>query len=364
MINRRGVIVVGAAVVLAGAGLGYQQLQESSIAEYNAAVTAMHSALKKTPELPEFIRFASLAANSHNTQPWHFKINDQGIAILPDLTRQIPIVDPDNHHLFASLGCAATNLALAAAANGKAGEISFDATNDGSVVFNFGSNMVAQPSLVDAITKRQSTRAEYDGKSVSGADVQQLISASTISGVDISIITERVQINKVRDLVIAGNTSQMADPAFVNELKAWIRFNPRSALAKSDGLFSATNGNPTIPDWLGQVAFEWFYTPKTENDKYARQIDSSAGIAVFVSEKNDPKHWVLAGRACQLFALQATALGMKIAFINQPLEVPNLRPELANLVGLPGRRPVIVMRFGYCPTMPYSLRRPMLDVVI
>ena len=64
------------------------------------------------------------------------------------------------------------------------------------------------------------------------------------------------------------------------------------------------------------------------------------------------------GRACQRFALQATALGLKHAFVNQPVEVTNLRPELAALVCMPGRRPDIVMRFGYGPTLPFSARRP------
>jgi hypothetical protein len=65
-----------------------------------------------------------------------------------------------------------------------------------------------------------------------------------------------------------------------------------------------------------------------------------------------------AGRACQRFALQATALGLKHAFINQPVEVAALRPQLASLLGMPGRRPDIVMRFGYGPTLPFSPRRP------
>jgi hypothetical protein len=69
------------------------------------------------------------------------------------------------------------------------------------------------------------------------------------------------------------------------------------------------------------------------------------------------------GQACQRFALQATALGLKHAFINQPVEVPSLRPELASLIGLPGRRPDIVMRFGYGPTLPYAPRRPVAAVI-
>ena len=70
-----------------------------------------------------------------------------------------------------------------------------------------------------------------------------------------------------------------------------------------------------------------------------------------------------AGRACQRFALQATALGLKHAFINQPVEVANLRPESASLVGMAGRRPDIVVRFGYGPELPFSARRPVSAVL-
>jgi hypothetical protein len=82
-----------------------------------------------------------------------------------------------------------------------------------------------------------------------------------------------------------------------------------------------------------------------------------------VPERDDQEHWVRAGRASQRFALQATALGLKHAFINQPVEVAALRPRLASLVGLPSRRPDLVMRFGYGPMMPFSPRRPVKAVL-
>jgi hypothetical protein len=63
-----------------------------------------------------------------------------------------------------------------------------------------------------------------------------------------------------------------------------------------------------------------------------------------------------AGRACQRFALQASALGIEHAFVDQPVEVASLRPELANLVGMPGQCPDIVMRLGFGPTLPFSAR--------
>jgi hypothetical protein len=156
----------------------------------------------------------------------------------------------------------------------------------------------------------------------------------------------------------------MADPAFIAELKTWLRFNPAAAMTPGDGLYSAASGNPALPDWLGPRIFDRVFTTAAENEKYARQIGSSSGVAVFVAARDDPEHWVQAGRACQRFALQATALGLKTAHINQPVEVAGLRADLAALVGLPGRRPDIVMRFGRAPAMPMSPRRPVDAVML
>jgi hypothetical protein len=177
-------------------------------------------------------------------------------------------------------------------------------------------------------------------------------------GVDLVLISDRPRMNRVRDLVVAGNTTQLADPAFMSELRSWLRFSPRYALKTGDGLFAASSGNPALPEWLGPLMFDLVFKPHTENDKYARHIASSAGVAVFVAQQDDPEHWILVGRACQRFALAATSLGLKHAFINQPVEVAGLRSELADLVGMPGRRPDIVMRFGYGPELPFSQRRP------
>ncbi len=178
------------------------------------------------------------------------------------------------------------------------------------------------------------------------------------------LLTDRARINQVRDLIVAGNDAQMADAAFMAELKRWLRFNPRSAMASGDGLFSAASGNPALPEFLGGLAFDTFFTAGAENDRYARQIDSSAGVAIFLAEREDKAHWIAVGRACQRFALAATASGLKHAFVNQPVEVARLRPELAALIGERGMRPDIIMRFGYGPRLPFSPRRPVNTVLV
>jgi hypothetical protein len=199
---------------------------------------------------------------------------------------------------------------------------------------------------------------------VPAADIERLRQAAATPGVHLILLTERTQIDRARDLVVAGNSVQMADRAFMRELKQWLRFNPRSAMALGDGLFSATTSNPVLPNLLGDLAFDQFFTAGAENDKYARHIESSAGIAVFVAEREDSAHWIAVGRACQRFALTATSLGLKHAFINQAVEVASLRPELAALVGESGKRPDIMMRIGYGPTLPFSPRRTVEAVMV
>lgn len=365
MVDRRTILLGAGGVALAGAGAALLAKREmGAMTEYADAVAATRAVLKQMPEARDLIRYTTLAANSHNTQPWRFVVKERGIDILPDLTRKLSAVDPDNHHLFASLGCAAENLAIAARMRGTPGELMYDPANGGAVTFGFGQGPPEEPALFDAIPKRQSTRGLFDGKAVSVSDLTALAAAAAMPGVDLVLITDRPQMNRVRDLVLAGNATQMADAAFVSELKTWLRFSPKHALQTGDGLFSASSGNPALPQWLGPMMFDLAFKPEAENDKYASQIASSAGLAVFVAQKDDPEHWVLAGRACQRFALAATAMGLKHAFLNQPVEVAGLRPDLAQLVGLPGRRPDIVMRFGYGPALPFSARRPVASVMM
>ena len=177
-------------------------------------------------------------------------------------------------------------------------------------------------------------------------------------------ITDKQTMENVLDFVVQGNTAQMRDPAFVRELKDWLRFNGAQAARQGDGLFTGSSGNPTAPSWLGNLMFDLFFTEKTENDKYSRHVRSSAGIAVFVSEFEDKNHWIEVGRAFQRFALQATAMDVRTAHLNQPVEVASLRSQFAKSIGITSGRPDLVIRFGRGPEMPRSLRRSVDAVII
>lgn len=311
--------------------------------------------------MQELVRYATLAPSSHNTQCWSFAIEEHKIAILPDLTRRCPAVDPDNHHLFVSLGCATENLMQAAMAHGFTGEPHFEAS--GAIRIALSPTKAVASSLFTAIPSRQSTRAEFDGRPVSSDELRLLEVAGTGNGVRLLLLTAKTRMEEVLEYVVEGNTAQMSDSAFVAELKEWIRFSDAEAVRAGDGLSSRTSGSPSVPRWVGSALFPLFFKVKTENDKYVRHVRSSSGIAVFVSEANDAAHWVEVGRCFERFALQATALGIRCAMLNQPVEVASVRPQFATALGLKNARPDLVVRFGRGPEMPRSLRRPLAAVI-
>jgi hypothetical protein len=239
----------------------------------------------------------------------------------------------------------------------------FDATADGAVSVALEPSKAVVSPLFEAIPKRQCTRAEFDGKPLTNTELKQLEQAGIGNGVRVLLLTDRVSMEKILEHVVQANSAQMNDPAFVKELKTWIRFSDEEAVRTGDGLFSRTTGTPTVPSWLGSLLFPLFFTQKSENDKYAKHIRSSAGIAVFISQANDKAHWLEAGRCYERFALQATVLGIRNAMLNQPVEVSALRPQFANALGIGNHRPDLVVRFGHGQEMPRSLRRPVQTVL-
>ena len=130
-------------------------------------------------------------------------------------------------------------------------------------------------------------------------------------------------------------------------------------------MYGACRGNPQAPPILGNLIFRLVARASTENKNIIKQVNSSAGFAIFVSEKDDATHWVEAGRCYERFALRATVLGIRNAFLNQPIEKSELRLGIAKLLGLKrSERPDLIVRFGKGTTMPMSPRRPVEDVIM
>ncbi len=364
MLSRRS-LLIGTSVVAAAGGAAYYAWPGND-PRYRSALDEMRRPLQRWPEtertrVHHLVRYATLAANSHNTQPWLFEAGGNTIRIRADVDRRCPVVDPDDRHVIASLGCATENLVLAAKAAGIEAQVEFQPSSR-----HVNVTMTTAPSdstaAYQAIVKRQTTRAPFDPTPLANDDLSAMESAAQRGGVRLRLLTARKELDRLKEFVVEGNTAQCNDDTFVRELRDWIRFNQTHAADTRDGLYTGSTGAPHFPRWLGQHAFPFFFTAGSENPKYVAQLDGSAGAIVLYAESDKPEGWFNVGRASQRFQLEATARDVRTSFINQPLEVNAVRGEFQKWLG-DGLRPAIVLRFGRGKPLPPSLRRPVAAVL-
>ena len=312
---------------------------------------------------------AAQAPSGHNTQPWRFVVEGKRVTILPDLSRRLPAVDPDDHALFISLGCALENLVVAVREEGYSAEVD-DTGLDGqdpalTVYLRPGEAADGHGNgLFKAIPERQTTRRSYNGRAIPSADLRRLEGASHQEGVGFHLFTDPGRIEPLIELVEEGNRRQFADPAFVEELITWIRFNRREVDATGDGLTHAAMGLPSVPRWLGRFVMTKLVTPRSQARSAARAIRSSAAMILFTTDRADPRGWLDLGRSFERVALTATTLDIKQAHMNMPCEVPALREELRAHLGLEGAEPLLLLRIGYAKPMARSPRRPLQESLV
>jgi hypothetical protein len=316
----------------------------------------------------ELIHSATLAPSGHNAQPWTFSVDSNVIRLFPDFSRRLPVVDPDDHALYISLGCALENLIIAANHNGLKSTVDYfppDEKNECLRVTFFQNGDSGDEDLFNAIPVRQSNRSLYDQKMIPGDHVRKLTEVNLFDSVNIKTFeTDHNETEPIIELVKEGNRVQFSDQKFVEELLSWIRFTKKEVKSRNDGLTAEVMGFPFVPRWLGRFILKTFAKPESEASKTEKQIRSSSLLMLFISKKNDKKHWVETGRSFQRVVLTATSLGLAHAHLNMPCEVETVRKKLSSHLGLShDEQPLLLIRFGYAKERPRSPRRPAEEVI-
>jgi hypothetical protein len=254
-LSRRDFLTLLGAAGVSAAG-GYGLYTYAPWLDVDAQTSEIRRPLEKSVTVPahmhEIVRYATLAASGHNTQPWQFAITDTAIDIHPDYTRHLAAVDPHDRELWISLGCALENLLIAARVSGYATSVTYPDAND-FIRIELATDKPQTNKLFGAITLRQNTRSEYDGQLIKTADFDQVQAVELEPGVVLHFVANPSELETVLEYVNQGNLSQYADKEFVSELIDWLRFTKKEALASRDGLYSAASGSPQVPRWLGQV---------------------------------------------------------------------------------------------------------------
>ncbi|WP_375055120.1 Acg family FMN-binding oxidoreductase [Zobellella sp. DQSA1] len=301
---------------------------------------------------------AVLAPSSHNTQPWRFRLSASAIDVLADRRRALPVNDPDDRELTISCGCALMNLRIAAARRELGTETTLlpDACDpDWLARMSFVPSAGApadQAALAEAIPLRHSCRRPFEPIAIPAATAPRLVAAAAAEGAWLRPLSEAGTRTQLASLVTEGDMAQWADTRWRRELAAWM--HPRQ---QGDGL-----SVPALAASLTQLLVRTFNLGEGMAAKDRTLAESAPLLAVLGTDKDDPRHWLLAGQALQRVLLVACRLGLQAAYLNQPVQVARLRPVLHQLTG--GDCAQLVLCLGY-PRVPLaaSPRRPLEEVI-
>ncbi|RPI24776.1 MAG: hypothetical protein EHM61_16180 [Acidobacteria bacterium] len=318
-------------------------------------------------QIVELVKLASMAPSKYNTQPWSFRMEGDRIRISPDLSRGLPAADPHNRALYISLGCALENLLVGAECYGLRAEIDYHLEPDEphSVDIRLARTLTCQgdPELLRAIADRQTTRGKYRGDRIAAPDLRKLVEASRQPGVHFGLLTDPHEVRPIVEAVRESNRRLLADPAFVDEMLSWIRFTARETESKSDGLNHRVLGLPPLPSWLAGPTTRKFLL-RRKLRRREELIPGSAALMLFAVDKNDPLHWIRAGRSFERVALTAAGLNIRLSHLMPACDVVQSRIRLSSFLGLNSEAPVLLLRIGYAEPTPASLRRPVEDLLL
>jgi hypothetical protein len=318
------------------------------------------------------LRYAVLAPSSHNAQPWFFTAHHRELLVFADRARALPVVDPDERELVISCGALLGQLEVALSHFGLAHTVTLLPDRDrpdlmARVVLNEGARHApADGGLFDAILERRTARIAFEDRAVP-RDAVLALEVEGSCGVLVRNVHSFEDRRLLCDLVEQGDRIQFADRRFRRELAAWVHGN-RSRVR--DGMPGAAVGLGDLTSAIGPTILRTFDTGKGVAARDRQLAEGSPLLCAIVTDRDRPRAWLEAGRVLSRVLLRATNLGLAASFLNQPIEVPELRPHVREAIGCTGE-PQLLLRIGYAPysdrvqtSAPRTARRPLEDMLL
>lgn len=313
------------------------------------------------------VGYAILAPSSHNTQPWRFIINGDELLVCADRTRSLPNIDPFDRELIISCGAALFNLRVAFAHFEVPIEIAtFPQSSDPDIVARIafpssGPILTDLDELFDVIAKRVTNRFPFSEEDVADVLIAQLKSAAEREGVETVFARTLPEREHIASLIAEADRRQFDDPRFRRELASWIR--PSRSY---DGMPGTSQGLDRLTDFATPIAAMAIRTFDLGNGVAAahQQLARGSPLLLILSTPMDNNEgWLGAGLGLQRLLLAATQAGYSSSYLNQPIEVPDLRIRLAADFAISGY-PQLLLRLGHGCAVPHSPRRPISDVLL
>ncbi|MEW6582895.1 MAG: nitroreductase family protein [Actinomycetota bacterium] len=309
---------------------------------------------------------AILAPSSHNTQPWRFALDGDRVELRADRSRRLPVVDPEGRELVISCGAALLTLRVALRSLGWAGVVDvLPGDGDADLLARVGAGGRRPPTgedeaLAAAVAERRTNRAPFEERPLPPPLVEALAAAARDEGAVLALPAGAGR-ERLVELVARGDRIQFADRRFRRELAAWTRSNASPA---RDGIRGDALGIRNLASHALPLVIRAVDAGARQARRDARLAQGSGALAVVCTADDTPAAWLAAGQALGRILLVATRAGVAASFLNQPVEVPELRPHIARAVARPDLTPQILLRLGR-PTrsFPAQTRRPVDEVL-
>ncbi len=302
---------------------------------------------------------AVMAPSSHNTQPWRFRIAGSTLDLLADGTRQLRIIDRDQRQLVQSCGCALFNARVAIRAMGFQDEVTVMFVDkevpDHLASIHLGGLHVptaADHERMAAIGLRATNRRAFLPRPVPNAVIDELAAAAASEGATL-VRLDPTQKWALAALIEEADQKQFGDEDFRSELSRWL---VPSGSRRRDGIpFVEKEYGSAMPFALVRA----LRSPSLGESFGMLEetlVQGAPAVLVLGTQADDPVSWLACGQALEAALLHATARGYSAAFLNQVLELRELRKRVAELV--PGiGYPQMVLRIGV-PVDPIEHRAP------
>lgn len=317
-------------------------------------------------KLKFLLRYAILAPSTHNTQPWLFHIRGDELELYADRTRALHTIDPDDRELIMSCGAALFHLRVAMQHFAYQAEIkTFPDPTDPDLLARLRlgclrKTSVEERSLFPAIRKRRTNRQPFRADPVPEALLEVLQEAAQKEGAWLRIVAREEERFNVADLIAEGDRIQWANKRFRLELAAWMH---PSRNEHHDGIPGYALGMNDLFSSTPPIVVRTFDMGEGQAAKDRDIAIYSPVLAVLCTEADTPQAWLAAGQALDRVLLRARAEEVWASFMSQPIEVPELREKLRDVLGQPCF-PQLLLRLGFGPDVKPTPRRNVEAVLI
>jgi hypothetical protein len=313
------------------------------------------------------LRYGVLAPSGPNTQPWKLSIKGNEVSLIADFARSLPNVDPNDRTLYISHGCLLANILLGVAHFGFGYDVKClpdGQSGDRTAVVQFSDNSgnVVEnrfPDLFGEITRRHTNRKRYDNRAIEDEKLKELKSCVNREGFRLDIITDKEGKNGMADILSRAHKIQLGNKAFRKELASWVRPNTSDA---KDGLPGYAFGYSDFASFFGSFIFGTFDMSSSRARIETSFMEASPAVGVLSTESDDKLTWIKTGVLFEILFLTATRLNVMFDLFSQPIGIPDLRHEMAQILNV--KYPQILIRMGYAQAAKHTPRRPVEEVLI